>query len=45
MALFTGRYTMSWSGSETWLLIAETLSVKNEASMFVVSREEVGGES
>lgn len=42
-ALLAGCCRLSWSGSENWLLMAETLSVKNEANMSAVSRVEVRG--
>ena len=41
-ALLAGNCRLSWSGSENWLLIAEILSVKNEANISGVSRLEVG---
>ena len=39
-ALLAGSCRLSWSGSENWLLMAGTLSVKNEADMSAVSRVE-----
>ena len=41
--LLAGGGRLSWSGSVNWLLMAETLSVKYEANMSAVSREEGGG--
>ena len=42
VALLAGSCRLSWSGSENWLLMAETLSVKNKVNMSAVSRVEGG---
>lgn len=43
VVLLVGSCRLGWSGSVNWLLMAETLSVKNEANMSAVSRVEGGG--
>ena len=43
VSLLVGSCRLGWSGSVNWLLMAETLSVKNEANISAVSRVEGGG--